>query len=111
MAIEKNKDVIVVLVSASGLDEAQRIANAVLTARYVACVTIVPAVRSMYWWEGKIAQEEESMLIMKTTANQYEAIEKAIKELHSYKVPEILALSVKGGLPQYIEWVMREVST
>lgn len=109
MAIEK-KDIIIVLVATSGLDEAKNIAHAVVTAREAACVTIVPAVHSVYWWEGKIAQGEESLLIMKTTPNQYEAIEKTIKKLHSYKVPEILALSVKDGLPQYIEWVMREVS-
>lgn len=109
MAIEK-KDIIIVLVATSGLDEAKKIAHAVLTAREAACVTIVPAVHSMYWWEGKIAQEEEAMVIMKTTANHYGAIEKTIKELHSYKVPEIVALSVKDGLPQYLEWVAREVS-
>lgn len=109
MAIEK-KDIIIVLVSTSGLDEAKNIAHAVLTAREAACVTIVPAVHSMYWWEGKIAQAEEAMLIVKTTPNQYEAIEKTIKKLHSYKVPEILAIPVKDGFPQYIEWVVREVS-
>jgi len=109
MAIEK-KGIIIVLVATSGLDEAKKIAQAVLTAREAACVTIVPTVHSMYWWEGKIAQEEEAMVIMKTTANHYRAIEKTIKELHSYKVPEIVALSVKDGLPQYLEWVAREVS-
>lgn len=109
MAIEK-KDIIIVLVATSGLDEAKKIAQAVLTAREAACVTIVPTVHSMYWWEGKIAQEEEAMVIMKTTANHYRAIEKTIKELHSYKVPEIVALSVNDGLPQYLEWVAREVS-
>lgn len=99
-----------ILVATSGLEESRKIANAVLTARRAACVTILPLVHSMYWWEGKIAQEEESMLIIKTMANQYGPIEKAIKELHSYKVPEIVALPVKDGLPQYIEWMMREVS-
>jgi len=106
----EQKDIVVILVATSGLDEAKRIATAILTARYAACVTILPSVHSMYWWEGKIAQEEEAMLVIKTTANQYGPIEKAIKELHSYKVPEILALPVKYGLPQYLEWVMREVS-
>lgn len=110
MAIEKT-DIIVILVATPGLDEAKKIAHAVLTARDAACATIVPTVHSMYWWEGKIVQEDEAMVIMKTTANRYEAIEKTIKEVHSYKVPEIIALSVKDGLPQYIEWVMREVST
>ena len=104
------KDIVVILVATSGLDEARKIANAVLTARYAACVTIVPSVHSMYWWEGKIAQEEESMLVVKTTGDQYGAIEKAIKELHSYKVPEIVAVAVKDGLPQYLEWIRREVS-
>lgn len=99
-----------ILVATSGLDEAKKIANGVLTARYAACVTIIPSVHSMYWWEGKIAQEEESMLVIKTTADQYESIEKAVKKLHSYKVPEIVSLPVKDGLPQYLEWIMREVS-
>ena len=107
----EQKDIIVILVTTSGLEEARKIATAVLTARHAACVTIVPSVRSMYWWEGKITQEDESLLAIKTTANQYGPIEKAIKELHSCKVPEILALSVKDGLPQYVEWIMREVSS
>ncbi|HYQ60026.1 MAG TPA: divalent-cation tolerance protein CutA, partial [Desulfatiglandales bacterium] len=96
-------------VSASGLDEAKKLANAILAARYAACVTIVPAVESMYWWEGKIEQGEESLLVIKTTADQYAPLEKAIKDMHSYEVPEIVALSVKAGLPQYLEWVVQEV--
>lgn len=107
----EQKNIVVVLVATSGLEEAKRIANAVLVARQAACVTIVPTVQSMYWWEGKIAQEQESMLVIKTAANQYRAIENTIRELHSYKVPEIVAFSVKDGLPQYLEWVVREVSS
>ena len=64
----------------------------------------------MYWWEGKLARANEAMLVVKTTRSQYRRLERKILELHSYKVPEIIAVPVVAGLPQYIEWVGGEVA-
>ena len=64
----------------------------------------------MYWWEGKITQANEVMLVMKTTKNKYKKLEKRIMELHPYQVPKIIAIPLVAGLPQYIEWVAREVA-
>lgn len=105
------QDVLVVFVATSGEEEAKKIGEALVQARHAACVSILPAMHSMYWWEGKVAKENEALLIAKTTVSQYEALEQMVKQLHSYKVPEVLAVQANRGLPQYIEWVMKETST
>lgn len=101
---------IMVIVTVSGLKEGTRISKAVLTSRLAACVAIIPGIRSMYWWKGKIARSQEAMLVVKTTKLRYQKIEKKIMALHSYEVPEVIAIPLVGGLPQYLEWVRREVA-
>lgn len=64
----------------------------------------------MYWWKGKIARSQEAMLVVKTTKLLYQKLEKKIMTLHSYEVPEIIAIPLVGGLPQYLEWIKREVA-
>ena len=99
-----------VFVTVPGLKDGNRMSKEILTSRLAACVTVIPGVRSMYWWEGKLAQAKEAMLVVKTTRSQYRRLERKILELHSYKVPEIIAVPVVAGLPQYIEWVGDEVA-
>lgn len=101
---------IIVMVSVPGLKEGTRISKAVLSARLAACVAIIPGARSMYWWKGKITRSQEAMLVAKTTKCRYQKLEKKIMELHSYEVPEIIAVPVVDGLPQYFDWINREVS-
>ncbi|RPI71056.1 MAG: divalent-cation tolerance protein CutA [Geobacteraceae bacterium] len=106
----KNKvEILMVFVTVPGLKDGSRISKGVLNSRLAACVTIIPGVRSMYWWEGKIARANEAMLVVKTTRNQYRRLERKIMELHPYEVPEIIAIPLVAGSPQYIEWVKREV--
>ncbi len=68
----------------------------------------MPGIRSIYRWKGKIYDEQESLIIIKTRTSLFDALEKRVKELHSYEVPEIISFPVARGLPQYLEWVRVE---
>src|SRR3990167_4707649 len=105
-----NGEIIMVFVTVPGPREGNRISKAILTSRLAACVTVIPGVQSMYRWKGKIVQDQEAMLVAKTTRLRYKKLEKMIKELHPYQVPEIIAILLDCGSPQYIEWVTREVA-
>ena len=102
--------VIVVMVTTANQDDAAKIADHVVQSRLAACASTIPTVRSTYWWEGKIMNDQESLLLIKTTSDKYLALQEAIQRLHSYKVPEIIAIPVTKGLPPYLEWVCRETS-
>jgi len=109
MPIAKS-EIIVVFVTVPGLKEGSRISRAVLTSRLAACVNVIPGIQSMYQWKGKIVQEKEAMLVIKTTRLRYRKLEEKIKELHSYEVPEVIAIPLICGSSQYIEWVTKEVA-
>lgn len=98
-------DALVVLVTASSREEALRIGRRVVGKKLAACVTVVPKVISVFEWEGTVCEEHEWLLIMKSKADAYEALEAEVKALHSYEVPEILALSVVKGSSEYLAWV------
>jgi periplasmic divalent cation tolerance protein len=102
--------VIVVMVTTANQDDAAKIADHVVKSRLAACASTIPAVRSTYWWEGTIMNDEESLVVIKTTSDKYLALQETIQRLHSYKVPEIIAIPVIKGLPPYLEWVCRETS-
>lgn len=102
--------VVVVMVTAESQDEAGKIAEQVIRSRLAACVSTIPGVRSTYWWEGQIMSEQESLLLIKTTSDKFNALEETIRKIHSYKVPEIIAVPVSSGSPPYLEWVHRETS-
>jgi periplasmic divalent cation tolerance protein len=103
-------DCIVVLVTVPDHNIARKVSKAVLTARLAACVNVLPGIQSMYWWEGKIADEQEVLLLIKTTEARFESLSQTIRSAHPYEVPEIVAVPVVRGLPQYIEWIRRETS-
>lgn len=103
-------DIIIVLVTVPGPKEGSRISKGILTSRLAACVTLIPGVQSMYWWDGKIARAKEALLVVKTTKLNYQELERKILDLHPYEVPEIIAIPLIGGVPQYIEWIKREVA-
>ncbi len=106
----ESSNILVVIVTAANLEEASRIAEQAVRSRQAACATTIPGIQSVYWWEGKLMNDQETMVILKTTAEKYQSLEETIQKMHSYKVPEILALPVTRGLPQYLEWVYRETS-
>ena len=98
------------LVIATCPDEAcaNRIALAVVEAGLAACVNLLPRVQSVYRWQGNIESASEVPLLIKTTAGRYTELEAAIRELHPYNVPEIIALPIAQGLPAYLDWLAAE---
>jgi len=99
-----------VWVTAAHRQEAQRIARALVDERRAACVSWIPGVRSVYRWKGKVEDGREVLLMIKTTAARWPALEKRIRQLHSYSVPEILALPVRSGSRAYLDWIRRETA-
>jgi len=93
------------------LVEAERIGQAVLERRLAACVNILPGMISHYWWQGAIERAEEVVMVIKTRASLAEAVQAAVKELHSYTTPAILVLPIEGGEPGYLAWLMAETET
>jgi periplasmic divalent cation tolerance protein len=101
----------VVLVTCATLEEARKIARAVVEQGLAACVNIVThAVESFYTWEGKLENGSEYLLLIKTSAAQLEALEKEIVQLHSYDTPEFIALPILGGSEEYLRWLNDSVS-
>jgi len=103
-------DAIVVLTTVSNEDEAVKLVRELLERRLVACGTLMGGARSLYRWQGQIADEQEVLVLLKTRSARVEQLQAAFKELHPYKVPELLALSVDTGLEKYLEWINGETS-
>ena len=93
----------------SSREEAEKIARVLVEKRVAACVSISGPIKSMYWWDGKIEESEEYLLIVKTTRSKYEELERAISRVHSYQVPEILAIPIVSALKEYVEWLKEEL--
>jgi periplasmic divalent cation tolerance protein len=89
---------------------AQTLATALVTERLAACVSILPACRSVYRWRGELERVEEIPVLIKTTTTRYAALEEAICACHPYELPEIIAVPVAYGLPGYLAWVVTETS-
>jgi len=99
----------IVLSTAGSQEEARKIAHALINRRLAACVNIVPGIESVYRWEGKVEAASEWLLIIKTTAAAFPNVRDVIAELHSYEVPECLALAVEDGATSYLEWIGKSV--
>ena len=100
-----NTSAIIIFITASSAEEAQNIASALVEERLVACVNIIPQIKSIYWWEGKVCQDDEVMLISKTKRSLFAAIMDRVTALHSYEVPEIISFPISEGSPGYLSWV------
>ncbi len=98
-------DPIIVLVTCGSEEEALKIANALVESRLAACVNLVAPIRSIYRWEGRIWDEKEWLLIIKTQKHRFEELEKKVKSLHSYSVPEIVSLPIVEGSSSYLNWI------
>jgi periplasmic divalent cation tolerance protein len=104
------KDKLVVLVACPTLAMARKIARAVVQRRLAACVNVVRnPVDSFYTWKGKLESAREHLLIIKTTTKRLAELEREVKRLHSYEVPEFIALRVQEGSREYLEWVAANV--
>jgi periplasmic divalent cation tolerance protein len=100
---------IVLFTTASNSEEAHKIAKVLLSQRKAACVNIVSGISSLFWWQDKLDSSQESLLIVKTKASLLNQIVTLVKEIHSYEVPEIIALPIIGGNQDYLEWIDKEV--
>jgi periplasmic divalent cation tolerance protein len=96
---------IIVLVTTPNIEEARKISQAILGNRKAACVNIIPGVNSTYWWLDKIESADESMLVIKTEVRLFNAVIELVKKNHSYTTPEIIALPIIGGNPDYLKWL------
>lgn len=101
-------DALVVLVTAPSADKAAALGRALVEERLAACANVVPAIRSIYWWEGKVQDEPEALLVLKTTRARFDALRERTLALHPYEVPEVIALPVEAGSGSYLEWIARE---
>jgi periplasmic divalent cation tolerance protein len=103
-------DKIVVLSTCASAEEAQRLAHALVEKRLAACVNVIPGMRSVYRWKDAIEDEEEVLLAIKTSRVLLDDLRSEIERLHSYEVPEILAIPVVDGSERYLAWLTRELA-
>lgn len=96
---------LIVLTVCPSSEVAETIANQLVAKRLAACVNIIPGVMSVYRWKNQIEQDNEVLLLIKSTANQYSALEQLIKQQHPYELPEIIAVSVEVGSAAYLQWL------
>ena len=105
MKVVEGEDAIVILITVASREEAERIARRLVEDRLAACVNIVPQVRSLFIWQGKFTQEDELLLVVKSRRARFRELAIAVKQLHSYSVPEIIALPILVGSSDYLRWV------
>jgi periplasmic divalent cation tolerance protein len=98
----------VVFITVGSQEEGRRVATALLEGRKAACVNIVPKVESHFWWQGKLDTDQELLLIVKTKASLVDELISLVKSVHSYDVPEVIALPVIGGNQDYLDWLDKE---
>lgn len=95
----------IVFMMASSREEAEKIAETLVSRKLAACVNLLPGIRSIYWWKGNICREDEIMMVAKTRKQDFDSLEKAVRELHSYEVPEIILLSIDAGAAPFLDWI------
>lgn len=100
---------LIVFVTTSNKDEANKLTKTLVEEKLAACVSVVPSITSTYWWQGKVEKAKEALLIIKTESSRFEALTKRIKSLHSYAVPEVLALPVVRGNQDYLKWLKKSL--
>jgi len=103
-------DYIVVFVTCASEKEGEKIAQSLVEGKLAACVNIVPGLKSVFRWKGKISTAEEVLLLVKTKDELFGKLKKKVIELHSYEVPEIIALGILAGNEKYLEWLKKETA-
>lgn len=98
-----------IYITTSGQEESSRIGRRLVEERLAACVNIIPSIKSFYHWEGSLEEDEESVLLVKTTSELTQQIIKRVRELHSYDNPCIISIPITGGSRDYLEWLNNEV--
>ena len=98
-------EVLLVLSTFPDAATARRVGRELVEQRCAACANILPQVESIYWWDKKVESANEALVLFKTTADRYAALETTLRQLHPYEVPEIIAVKVEQGSPDYLRWV------
>jgi len=98
-------DKIIVFVTCESKEQAETIAQAVVTDKLAACVNVLPGVRSCYVWEGKLTWSDEVLMLVKSTRGRFDQLQDRIKAMHSYSVPEIVSVTIEDAFDKYIEWI------
>jgi periplasmic divalent cation tolerance protein len=101
-------DYTVIFITTSSLDEAEKIGRALVEEKLVACANIISPIRSIYRWQGKICDDKEALIILKTKKKLFKQIEKRVKALHSYEVPEVISMPIIEGSNKYLSWLKNE---
>ena len=101
---------IVILTACPSMKEARAMAERLLDKRLIACANVIDGVRSFFWWKGKRDKANEALLILKTAERNFKKVEQQIKKLHSYEVPEIIALPIVRGEGNYLRWIEESVT-
>ena len=102
-------DKIIVFVTCESNEQAESIAQAVVTEKLAACVNVLPGIRSCYVWEGALTWSNEILLLIKTTRGRFEQLQDRIKAMHSYSVPEIIGVTIDDAFEKYIAWIDQSV--
>jgi periplasmic divalent cation tolerance protein len=105
-----NTKFFVVLITVPNLAEGEKMAQRLVEEKLAACVNLFPEIKSFYWWKGKIEKSPEVFLVVKTIESQLEALKKSVKAMHSYSVPEIIALPIVEGFPPYLSWIQESLT-
>ncbi len=103
-------DVVAGLITGPDREQLLRLGRALVEERLIACLNVADRVTSVYRWEGEVCEEAEALGILKTTAARSDAVERRIRELHPYDVPEVLFIPVTAGSVPYVDWVSEQVS-
>lgn len=96
---------VVIFVTVESEEQAQRISDLLLQRKLVACANIIKNVKSFFWWQGKVDHSDEGMLVMKSREELLGEVVRLVRENHSYEVPEVVALPIIGGNPDYLRWI------
>ena len=100
---------IAILVTAKDVAEAEKIGRTLVEQKLIACANILSGVKSVFWWQEKIDTSDEVLLILKTKKSLFKKVEKAVKSLHSYDTPEVIALPISQGSKEYLKWISDSV--
>jgi periplasmic divalent cation tolerance protein len=103
-------DKIVILVTGGSVRECKKIARRLLELRLIACANVIPTVHSIYRWQGKVADEKECLMILKSAREHFPALRAEVERMHSYSVPEVIALPIIDGAPNYLNWIADAIS-
>jgi periplasmic divalent cation tolerance protein len=102
---------IIILSTTGSEDEASKIAEHLVSNRLAACVNIIPSITSVYRWKGEMNSDREILMVIKTDASRFEEIKTAVRNMHSYETPELIAIPIQQGLQQYLDWISESVSS